>query len=586
MSFQGYLKADTETKVPIGPVVAVGDGFTPVTGLDLTIADEAVIMKHNAAAVTGITGATCTAISGADGEYNVTMTTGYTDTEGMLKVIINDDSLCLPIRAAFMVLSANAYDALVAGTDLLDVNVTQISGDVVPNTSGKLHVLDDSGASLATAAGLAADTSTVTGLITTVDTVVDAIKAKTDNLPTDPADSSVITGLLATIDTVVDNIYTALDTEIAAIITTLGTAGAGLTAVAWNAAWDAEVQSEVNDALVVLKLDHLIAVAESDDPVDDSIIAKLAATGGDWSTFVKGTDSLQAIRDRGDAAWAAGGGGSETWVFTLTEAGSGEPVADANVWVTADEAGEGAVIISGYTSTLGVVTFYLDTGTYYYWIEKSGWNFENPFETVIAATGSSAETGIRAGVPAGALSICNEAINLLGGQTLTDFTDNTKAARLVEQFYTPAIAQTLRDYDWAFATKRSSELAVLDDEPEFEWSYQYQLPSDCVRVISMSVEADFEIEGTVLLTNMTEVYIKYIYLITDVSLFDSLFRRALVRRLAADMAYALTKKRSKEEELILLYDRAISKAKAKDRKETHNVARTPASNDSWTKNRG
>lgn len=43
---------------------------------------------------------------------------------------------------------------------------------------------------------------------------------------------------LATVDTVVDG-----------LATTLGVAGAGLTAVPWNASWDAEVQSEVDDAL-------------------------------------------------------------------------------------------------------------------------------------------------------------------------------------------------------------------------------------------------------------------------------------------------------------------------------------------------
>jgi hypothetical protein len=64
----------------------------------------------------------------------------------------------------------------------------------------------------------------------------------------------------------------------------------------------------VRKVLDELKLDHLIAVAESDDPVDNSIIAKLAATGGDWSTFVGSTDSLQGIRNRGDAAWVTATG--------------------------------------------------------------------------------------------------------------------------------------------------------------------------------------------------------------------------------------------------------------------------------------
>lgn len=40
----------------------------------------------------------------------------------------------------------------------------------------------------------------------------------------------------------------------------IGAAGAGLSAIPWNASWDAEVQSEVNDGLVALHLDHLLAV--------------------------------------------------------------------------------------------------------------------------------------------------------------------------------------------------------------------------------------------------------------------------------------------------------------------------------------
>jgi len=53
----------------------------------------------------------------------------------------------------------------------------------------------------------------------------------------------------------------------------------------------------VDTALADIHLDHLLGVAESDTAVDDSVIAKLAATGGDWSTFAATTDSLQSIRD-------------------------------------------------------------------------------------------------------------------------------------------------------------------------------------------------------------------------------------------------------------------------------------------------
>lgn len=85
--------------------------------------------------------------------------------------------------------------------------------------------------------------------------------------------------------------------------------GSGLVSIPWNATWDAEVQSEVQDAIEVNKLDHLVAVADADDPIDNSIIAKLASSTADWSTFVSSTDSLEAIRNRGDVAWVGSGGG-------------------------------------------------------------------------------------------------------------------------------------------------------------------------------------------------------------------------------------------------------------------------------------
>ena len=53
----------------------------------------------------------------------------------------------------------------------------------------------------------------------------------------------------------------------------------------------------VRKVLDEIKLDHLVAVADSDDPADDSIVAKLASTDGDWSNFSETTDALQSVRD-------------------------------------------------------------------------------------------------------------------------------------------------------------------------------------------------------------------------------------------------------------------------------------------------
>lgn len=227
------LKADTAVKVVIGPVVAVGDGFTPVTTLALGTADEAEILKHDAAAVTDISGNTFAAITGADGYYNLTITAAQLDTEGMLTVLINDDSLCLPVKATFMVVSANVYDSLFAadGTDKLQVDAVQWLGTAcaTPTTAGvpEVDVTHVSGTSQ-TAGDLAA-------LITTLDTVADTINTNVGT-PSNLGSGATVAANLVDIESQTDDI---------------GAAGAGLTALPWNAAWDAEVQSEVADALAV-----------------------------------------------------------------------------------------------------------------------------------------------------------------------------------------------------------------------------------------------------------------------------------------------------------------------------------------------
>jgi hypothetical protein len=130
-----YLKADTIVEVVVGPAVAVGDGFTPVTNLVGASADEYELLKYNSStAVTATTIAgTLGAITGADGYYSLDLSATDTNTEGFLILVINDDSLILPIRHEFMVVNANVYDSLfaVAATDYLLTDVQEINSTAV-----------------------------------------------------------------------------------------------------------------------------------------------------------------------------------------------------------------------------------------------------------------------------------------------------------------------------------------------------------------------------------------------------------------------------------------------------------------------
>lgn len=123
------LKQSTQRVVRIGPFVDVGDGFTPETGVAASTADEAELLKATGGVVS-ISAATWAAITTADGWYDLTLTTSHTDTLGELLVIIQDDSVCLPVHARFMVVTANYWDSLFS-TDVLNASVTQWLGTAV-----------------------------------------------------------------------------------------------------------------------------------------------------------------------------------------------------------------------------------------------------------------------------------------------------------------------------------------------------------------------------------------------------------------------------------------------------------------------
>lgn len=118
------------------------------------------------------------------------------------------------------------------------------------------------------------------------------------------------------IDSILEDTGTTLPTQIAAlndlssadIEAALGT-GTWATEIPWNASWDAEVQSEVQDAIEVNNLDHLVKIAVDTNFETtvhlDSVIGYLADNGTS-ATFSRSTDSLEAIRNNQQA----GGGAS------------------------------------------------------------------------------------------------------------------------------------------------------------------------------------------------------------------------------------------------------------------------------------
>ena len=110
------LKQSTQIDVRIGPFVDVSDGFRPETGITLGAADEGELLKADGAATVDISARTWAAVTGADGWYDLTLTTTDTNTVGELIVLVQDASVCLPVHQRFQVVEEATYDALFASS--------------------------------------------------------------------------------------------------------------------------------------------------------------------------------------------------------------------------------------------------------------------------------------------------------------------------------------------------------------------------------------------------------------------------------------------------------------------------------------
>jgi len=117
------------------------------------------------------------------------------------------------------------------------------------------------------------------------------------------------------------------------------------------------------------------------------------------------------------------------------------------------------------------------------------------------------------------ISICSDALIMLGAKAISSFNDGTDESNTCDRLYSDIRDSTLVSYPWTFSLKKV-KLAQLLTEPTNVWRYAYQLPGDRIAnpravynssAIGSPVQRDWEIQGDQLLTNLTEVYIDYQY---------------------------------------------------------------------------
>lgn len=177
------------------------------------------------------------------------------------------------------------------------------------------------------------------------------------------------------------------------------------------------------------------------------------------------------------------------------------------------------------------------------------------------------------------VDIFNFALQDLGASSVSAPDENTTEARECNLRYDSVRRMILNLHLWNFATKRA-QLARLSEAPVFEFGYQYQLPTDYIRMVATEKQIEFlptgnpDFNGYLIISNRSAFqsadYFKietnasdgtrvllsddetkkivYIFDQDDTQAFSPLFIELMARGLAGAIAYRITNSRTVEEQ--------------------------------------
>ena len=173
----------------------------------------------------------------------------------------------------------------------------------------------------------------------------------------------------------------------------------------------------------------------------------------------------------------------------------------------------------------------------------------------------------------GETDISNVSLRLIGQPTITDRTDGSPTANIVDDLFDEIRDDLLRSHPWNFATKRV-KLAQSSTTPGFEFDFAYPLPADWIRTIS--VHSNDAGHGTVLhrmefvgsqraiVASADAIYLRYVYQVTDPNQMAPDFRRAFEIALARDLSVPVASSNTLQDQLSKQFEKKIAQARSSD----------------------
>lgn len=157
--------------------------------------------------------------------------------------------------------------------------------------------------------------------------------------------------------------------------------------------------------------------------------------------------------------------------------------------------------------------------------------------------------------------------------------DDTEEARACSEIYADVRDSVFREHPWNSLIDRQ----ILNESlpvPPFGYSHRYALPPACLRVLTLNdistvswfagelvddfTRIKWKVEGRNLLTDEGEAKIVFVQRLLDPNQYDALLLEALASRIAAELAWPLTKNSRLTQLMWEIYNSKKSTARSTD----------------------
>jgi len=168
------------------------------------------------------------------------------------------------------------------------------------------------------------------------------------------------------------------------------------------------------------------------------------------------------------------------------------------------------------------------------------------------------------------VQIVNLALQRLGCERITLLTDNNKRAKLMTDLYDITLNNVLSSYAWSFSIKEVTLETPADDSggTSFQYAYEYDLPSDHVRVIKEYDDNFYKVIGSKVQTDEGELNLTYISDSTTVTDLPADFVKIFYMTLALDASNSLTQDKALTGQIFNELEAALQTTRFNDSRES------------------